>query len=58
MSFQLFIAATLAAGAALWFLRGILQDFLAKEDCASGCSTCAKGCPFQAPAQQESNGAR
>jgi Fe-S-cluster-containing dehydrogenase component len=51
MSFQLIIAATLAAGAALWFLRGILQDFLAKEDCASGCGTCAKGCPFQAPVQ-------
>ena len=51
MSFQLAVAATLAGAAALWFLWGILQDFRTEEGCASGCGSCSKRCPFQAPAR-------
>jgi hypothetical protein len=53
MSIQLLAATALAAVAAAWFLRGILQDFRPKADCASGCGGCASRCPFQAPAKAE-----
>ncbi|NTW86092.1 MAG: hypothetical protein HGB30_08005 [Holophagaceae bacterium] len=50
MSFQSLAALALSAAAALWFLRGLLRELRPVEDCASGCGTCASGCPFQAPA--------
>ncbi len=50
MSFQSFAALALAAAAAGWFLRGFLRELSPAKDCASGCGSCASGCPFQAPA--------
>lgn len=56
MSLQFFAAALLAGAAALWFLWGIVQDFKGEDGCASGCGTCSKRCPFQAPARSAAGG--
>lgn len=55
MSFQFLAVAAMAGAAALWFLWGIIQDFREKDGCASGCGTCSKRCPFQAPARPSSS---
>ena len=58
MSLQLITATALAVSAAAWFLRGILRDFRPKADCASGCGSCASGCPFQAPVKVQARDSR